>query len=193
MPNTMPNIWNKGLKCSVRGRLVLWALWLRWAPGVALLALAFFANLLSATLLLQRAVEAQVSNYSPEHAALLQASKVWSPAFGTLVASFFADGGPLLGTLVATTPSSKCFSRCSYPWYMVISSSCWSLPELDTDLQPYFATSIPIDSSAGNSEWYVCDEFASVSRIATSFWYKLDICMLREYEVTTIYLPIYIQ
>jgi hypothetical protein len=106
---------------------------------------------------------------------------------------FFANGGPLLGTLVATTPLSKCFSRCSCLWYMVISSSCWSLPELDTDLQPYFATSIPIDSSAGNSKWYVCDGFASVSRIATSFWYKLDICMLREYEVTTIYLPIYIQ
>jgi hypothetical protein len=39
---------------------------------------------------------------------------------------FFADGGLLLGTLVATTPSSKCFSRYYRPWYMVISSSCWS-------------------------------------------------------------------
>jgi hypothetical protein len=89
MLNTiLPNIWNKGLKCSVRGRLVLRALWLRWALCDALLALAFFANLRSATLLLQWAVEAQVSNYSLEHAALLQASKVWSPAFGTPAASF---------------------------------------------------------------------------------------------------------
>jgi hypothetical protein len=83
---------------------------------------------------------------------------------------FFSDGGPLLGTLVATTPSSKCFSHYFRP------------------------TSIPIDSSAGNSKWYVCDGFC-FSRIAISFWYKLHICMLmlREYEITTFYLPIYIQ
>jgi hypothetical protein len=39
---------------------------------------------------------------------------------------FFAYGGPLLGTLVATTLLSKCFSRYFRPWYMVISLSCWS-------------------------------------------------------------------
>jgi hypothetical protein len=54
---------------------------------------------------------------------------------------FFADGGPLLGTLVATTLSSKMFLPLLTPMVHGHILILLVLVELDTDLRPYLLPS----------------------------------------------------